>query len=114
MNAQFITYGSLVVAIICEVVGTMLLPRTGGFTRPVPTLLMALFYGMAFYMLTFATRSIPVSIVYALWSGLGVVLVASVNYFVFKQTLDAPALAGLGCIIAGVVLINGFSSSVSH
>lgn len=114
MNPQVFTYGLLGLAVVCEVIGTSLLPRTEGFTRLVPTLVMALCYGLAFYLLSLATRTIPVSIVYALWSGLGIVLVAGFSYFIFRETLDLPAVAGIGLILAGVVLINGFSNSVSH
>ncbi|MBP6116134.1 MAG: QacE family quaternary ammonium compound efflux SMR transporter [Neisseriaceae bacterium] len=109
-----LVYLALGVAIVAEVIGTSLLPHTQAFTRPVPTLLMALMYGLAFYLLAHVIRTVPVGIAYAIWSGLGIVLIAAVNYVVLKQTLDLPAMLGLGLIIAGVLVINLFSKSVGH
>lgn len=114
MNPLVFTYGALVAAIICEVIGTTFLQQSQQFTRLVPSLLTALFYGGAFYALSHTLTVLPVGIAYAIWSGLGIVLIAMVGFFVFKQSLDAPALIGIGCIIAGVVIINAFSNSVSH
>ncbi|MGO3858594.1 multidrug efflux SMR transporter [Neisseriaceae bacterium CLB008] len=107
-------YLALGVAIVAEVIGTSLLPHTKEFTRPLPTVVMVLMYGVAFYLLSHVIRTVPVGIAYAIWSGLGIVLIAAVNYFVLKQTLDVPAMMGLGLIIAGVLVINLFSKSVSH
>lgn len=109
-----VVYLALGVAIVAEVIGTSLLPHTQVFTRPLPTLLMVLMYGLAFYLLAHVIRTMPVGIAYAIWSGLGIVLIAAVNYFVLKQALDLPALLGLGLIIAGVLVINLFSKSVGH
>lgn len=113
MSPVFV-YLALGVAIVAEVIGTSLLPHTQTFTRPLPTLLMVLMYGLAFYLLAHVIRTMPVGIAYAIWSGLGIVLIAAVNYFVLKQTLDLPALLGLGLIITGVLVINLFSKSVGH
>jgi len=114
MNPALLTYGSLAAAITLEVVGTTLLQQSQQFTRLLPTLGMALCYGAAFYLLSIVLRTIPVGIAYGIWSGLGIVLVSAVGVFLFKQTLDLAAIAGLALIIAGVVVVNVFSNSVSH
>ncbi|MDF3604973.1 multidrug efflux SMR transporter [Paracoccus sp. DMF-8] len=109
-----LTYATLVTAIVFEVIGTTFLQRSEQFTRIIPTLLMALCYLIAFYFLSLALRVMPVGIAYAIWSGLGIVLISAVGYFRFGQMLDLPALFGIGCIITGVVVINLFSGAVSH
>ncbi|MCF6367347.1 multidrug efflux SMR transporter [Rhizobium sp. TRM95001] len=114
MNPVLLTYISLAAAIALEVVGTTFLQQSQQFTRPLPTLLMALCYGAAFYLLSLALRTMPVGIAYAIWSGLGIVLISAVGFFVLGQRLDLPALIGIGLIIVGVVVVNVFSSSVSH
>lgn len=114
MNPALLTYGALTVAIVCEVIGTTFLQQSQQFTRLIPTLLMALFYGAAFYFLSHAIKTMPVGIAYALWSGLGIVLISVVGYFVFKQSLDLPAIFGIGCIIVGVIVINTLSGTVAH
>lgn len=114
MNGMVMTYVTLVVAIVAEVIGTTYLQRSEQFTRLVPTALMALFYLLAFYFLSHALRYLPMGIAYAIWSGLGIVLISAVGYFLLGQRLDMPALLGLGLIIAGVAIINIFSKSVGH
>jgi small multidrug resistance pump len=114
VNPALITYGSLVVAIALEVVGTTLLQQSQQFTRLLPTLGMALCYGAAFYFLSITLRVLPVGVAYAIWSGLGVVLISLVGLVVFRQTLDLAAIIGLGLIIAGVAVVNLFSNAVSH
>ncbi len=108
------TYLSLLVAIASEVIATSALKASNGFTVLVPSLITLVGYGIAFYFLSLTLRTIPVGIVYAIWSGLGIVLIAIVGAVWFRQTLDWPALAGLGLILAGVVVINVFSRSVGH
>ncbi|MFK0384252.1 MULTISPECIES: DMT family transporter [Rhizobium/Agrobacterium group] len=114
MNAVMLTYGALVAAIVCEVIATSFLQQSQQFTRLLPTLLMALFYGAAFYLLSITLRTLPVGVAYAIWSGLGIVLISAIGYFVFRQTLDLPAVIGLSLIIAGVVVVNVFSKTVGH
>lgn len=114
MNPALITYGSLAAAIVLEVIGTTFLQQSQQFTRALPTILMALCYLAAFYLLSIALRTLPVGIAYAIWSGLGIVLISVVGLVIFRQTLDMAAVIGLGLIIAGVVVVNVFSSSVSH
>ena len=108
------TYVILAIAIAFEVAGTTLLAQTAQFTRPLPTAGMAICYAIAFYCLARITGVLPVGIVYAVWSGLGIVLIAALNFIVFKQSLDLWAIFGLGLIVAGVVVINTLSGSVSH
>jgi small multidrug resistance pump len=114
MNPALATYASLGVAIALEVIGTTLLQQSQQFTRPWPTLGMALCYGAAFYFLSVVLRTMPVGIAYAIWSGLGIVLISTIGVVLFRQTLDAAALIGLGFIIVGVIIVNVFSNSVSH
>lgn len=101
-------------AILCEVVGTSLLQASGQFSKPLPTIGMAICYGLAFYLLSHALKTIPVGLAYAIWSGLGVVLISVIGLIIFKQKLDWPALLGLVMIVAGVVVINLFSKSAVH
>ena len=103
------TYAILLVAIFCEVAGTMLLPVSNNFTKIVPTFCLALFYLTSFYLMTFVMDKIPIAIVYATWSGLGVFTIAILGYFFFKQTLAWQAIAGLFLIVIGVVLVNSFA-----
>ena len=114
MNPSLISYGALAIAIVCEVVGTAFLQKSEQFTKPVPTLLMALFYVGSFFFLAQALKAVPLGIAYAIWGGVGIVLIALVSIFVFRQTLDLAAMIGIGMIVGGVVIMNGFSNSVSH
>ena len=102
----------LAVAIVAEVIATSALKASEGFSRLVPSLVVVAGYGIAFFCLSLTLRTIPVGIVYAIWSGVGIVLIALAGYFVFGQVLDAPALIGMGLIVAGVLVINLFSRSV--
>lgn len=101
----------LFIAIIAEVTATSALKMSDGFTKLVPTVLVVLGYGTSFYFLSLTLRVIPVGIAYAVWSGLGVSLVALVSWFFLGQKLDAPALFGMALIVAGVVVLGLFSSS---
>ena len=103
------TYAILLVAIFCEVAGTMLLPVSNNFTKIIPTVCLALFYLTSFYLMTFVMDKIPIAIVYATWSGLGVFTIAILGYFFFKQTLAWQAIAGLFLIVLGVILVNSFA-----
>ena len=103
------TYAILLVAIFCEVAGTILLPVSNNFTKMIPTVCLALFYLTSFYLMTFVMDKIPIAIVYATWSGLGVFTIAILGYFFFKQTLAWQAIAGLFLIVIGVVLVNSFA-----
>ena len=106
------TYLFLIGAIFFEVAGTMLLPITQNFTKLIPTTALSIFYLSAFYLLTFVVNKLPISIVYATWSGLGVFTIAILGYIFYKQTLSWQAILGLFLIVIGVALVNIFSSKI--
>ena len=103
------TYLLLTVAIFCEVGGTMLLPVSQNFTKIIPTTILAILYLSSFYLLTFVVDKLPIAIVYATWSGLGIFTIAILGYFIFKQSLSWQAVLGLFLIVIGVVLVNSFT-----
>ncbi len=107
------TYLFLVGAIFCEVAGTMLLPVTQNFTKLTPTSILAVCYLTAFYLLTFVANKIPIAIMYATWSGLGIFTIAIMGFIFFKQTLAWQAVLGLFLIVLGVILVNSFTGKVS-
>ena len=107
------TYLILIVAIFFEVGGTMLLPVSQNFTKIIPTTALAVFYLLSFYLITFVVDKIPISIVYATWSGLGIFTIAIMGYIFFKQTLAWQAVLGLFLIVLGVILVNSFTGKVS-
>lgn len=104
----------LVAAIVAEVIATTALARSESFTKLLPTLIAVAGYAAAFWFLSFPLRTMPTGIVYAIWSGLGIVLITAVAWIWSKQSLDLPAVVGLGLIMAGVMVINLFSRSVGH
>lgn len=108
------TYLFLFLAIVLETFATSFLKQSEQFTKLVPSLFTILGYAGAFYFLSIALRTIPVGIAYAIWSGVGIVLISLIGWLYFKQHLDTAAIIGLVLIVAGVVVINVFSSSVSH
>lgn len=101
-------------AIICETFASSILKKTEQFTKPLPTVLFIIGITASFYLLSFALKSIPIGIAYAIWSAFGIVLISLVGYFVYKQTLDLPAIIGIVFIIIGVIIINLFSKSGAH
>lgn len=109
-----LAYAYLGVAIVAEVIATSALKASDGFTRLWPSLVTTVGYGIAFYCLALTLRVIPTGIAYAIWSGIGIVLISAVGWVWFRQALDLPALIGLGLIVAGVVVVNVFSTSVGH
>jgi small multidrug resistance pump len=106
-------YIFMLIAIFCEVAGTLLLPSTQNFTKPIPTLIAATCYLSALYCLTHVLHKIPIAIVYATWSGLGIFTIAIFGYFFFKQTLSWQAILGLFFIVVGVILVNSFTGKIS-
>ena len=104
----------LSVAIIAEVIATSSLKSSEGFTRLLPSVLVVVGYGLAFYFLSLSLKSIPVGIAYAVWAGLGVVLVAATAWLLHGQKLDGWALVGMGLIISGVAVLNLLSSANAH
>ncbi|ADI29202.1 DMT family transporter [Methylotenera versatilis] len=105
---------ALAIAIIAEVIGTTALKASNEFTRLIPSLIVVVGYGTAFYFMSISMRVLPVGIMYAIWSGMGIVLISVLGWLVFRQTLDMPAMIGLAFIIAGVIIINVFSKTVGH
>lgn len=113
MNPVFITYAALAVAVACEVTATTLLKLSDQFTRPLPTAAMALCYLASFFFLSVTLRHLPIGVAYAVWSGLGIVLISTIGFVVFRQTLDFAAVIGLGFIVVGVITVNVFSTTPS-
>lgn len=111
---RLMAYSLLAAAIVAEVIATTALARTESFTRLVPSLIAVGFYALAFWLLSFTLRVMPAGIVYAIWSGAGIVLIALVAWLVLDQKLDLPAVVGLGFIIAGVFIVNVFSNATLH
>ena len=107
-------YATMAVAIVFEVIGTSFLMASQQFTRVWPTAAMAGAYLVSFYFLSQALEFLPLGIAYALWSGLGIILTLGVGIFVFRQIPDLPAVIGVALILAGVVVINGFSQATGH
>ncbi|MBH1965509.1 MAG: QacE family quaternary ammonium compound efflux SMR transporter [Comamonadaceae bacterium] len=101
-------------AILAEVVGTLALKASDGFTRLGPSLLVVAGYGTAFFCLSLTLRTIPMGIAYAIWSGVGLVLITIAGWMLFGQKLDAAALGGMALIVAGVAVMNIFSRSAAH
>ena len=110
MNA----YLALGIAIVAEVIATTALKASDSFTRLLPSLLAVAGYGIAFYFLSITLRSVPTGIAYAIWSGLGIVLITIASFVIYRQTIDLPGLLGMALIIAGVVVLNMFSKSAAH
>lgn len=104
----------LFIAITGEVVGTSALKASDGFTKPGPAIVTVIAFATAFYFLSLTLATIPIGIAYAIWSGVGIVMISLIGYFYFGQLLDLPAVVGIALILAGVLVINMLSSSTSH
>tara|TARA_B100001027_G_scaffold155812_1_gene109645 strand:+ start:622 stop:948 length:327 start_codon:yes stop_codon:yes gene_type:complete len=104
------SYIILSLAIIFEVMGTMLLPISQNFTKPLPSSILLFSYGISFYFLAVVTQKLPLSVVYATWSGMGVFTVALLSYIFYKQTLSWQSIAGLFLIVVGVTIVNIYKS----
>lgn len=109
-----IGYLYLAVAIAAEVIATSALKASEGFTKAGPSIVVAAGYGVAFYFLSLVLRTVPVGVAYAVWSGVGIVLIALIGWLFMKQQLDPGAIAGIGLIVAGVLVIQLFSKSAAH
>jgi small multidrug resistance pump len=107
-------YFLLAIAILCEVAGTSFLKSSRGFTQPVASALTIVFYAGAFYLLSIIVRSLPVGVVYAIWSGMGIVLISLVGWLGFGQALNLPTMVGLVLIIMGVAIVNFCSTGLPH
>jgi small multidrug resistance pump len=107
-------YAWLGLAIVAEVIATSALKASDGFTRLWPSVITVAGYGIAFYALSLTLRTLPTGIAYAIWSGVGIVLISAIGWVWFRQALDLPAMVGMGLIIAGVLVVNLFSKTVGH
>jgi len=107
-------YLYLAIAIIAEVTGTSALKASEEFTKLIPSIIVVTGYGISFYFMTLILRTIPIGITYALWSGLGIVLVTIVGIFLYKQIPDTAAVIGMSLIVSGVVIIHIFSKTIDH
>ena len=108
------TYIYFAAAIVSEVIATSSLKASEEFTKLIPSLMVIIGYSISFYLVTLVLRTIPIGITYAIWSGVGIVLVALVGAIIYKQIPDFPAVLGMGLIVAGVIIINVFSKTVIH
>ncbi|MBR7618626.1 EamA family transporter [Phenylobacterium sp. 20VBR1] len=104
-------YAWLGIAILCEVIATTALKASEGFTRLIPSIITSVGYVVAFYCMSQSMKTVPVGISYAIWSGIGIVLITLLAWVIFKQKLDLPAVIGMGMILAGVLVINLFSKA---
>jgi len=111
---MFKTYLILGLAIVAEVIATSSLKSSEGFTRLWPSVVTLLGYAIAIFLLSLTLKTLPTGIAYAIWSGVGIVLVSAIGWFGYGQKLDTPAVVGLGLLIAGVIVVNVFSKSVAH
>ena len=107
-------YALLAIAIVAEVIATSAMRASEGFSRLLPATVVVIGYGIAFYCLSLTLKTIPVGIVYAVWSGAGIVLITLVAVVMYRQVPDVPAIIGLGLIIAGVAVLNMFSKMQAH
>ncbi|WP_146345514.1 DMT family transporter [Phaeobacter marinintestinus] len=107
-------YIHLMIAVFAETIGTSALQASQQFTRFWPSVLVVCAYGISFYFMGLTLRVMPVGIVYAIWSGLGIMFIAAIGYVIFRQSLDLAAIIGLALIIAGILVIHLFSKSSGH
>ncbi|GGB98464.1 multidrug transporter [Marivita lacus] len=107
-------YLVLMFAVLAETIGTTALQASQQFSRPLPSIIVVVAYGAAFYLLAIALKTFPVGIAYAMWSGMGIVFIAIIGFAVFGQRLDWPAILGIGMIMAGILVINLFSNTATH
>lgn len=107
-------YHYLLITIVAEVIATCALKATDEFSRVLPSLVVIVGYGIAFYFFTLTLRTLPVGIAYALWAGLGIVCVSLISAIVYQQIPDPAAVLGIGLIVCGVVVIQLFSTSAGH
>ena len=114
MNPLLIAYGSLALAIVCEVTGSSLLQKTEQFSKLIPTFAMGVCFCSSLFFLSQALKLIPLGVAYAIWGGLGIVLTALISVFVFRFAIDAWGLVGIALIVSGVIVMNTLSHSVMH
>lgn len=107
-------YIYLITAVVAETIGTTALQASAQFSRFWPSVLVVVAYGVSFYLLALTLRVMPVGVVYAIWSGLGIICIAAIGFVVFGQRLDLPAVVGLGLIVTGILVIHLLSNTTSH
>ena len=107
-------YLYLMAAVLAETIGTTALQASQQFTRLVPSVIVVIAYAVSFFLMSLTLKFMPVGIVYAIWSGLGIVLIAAIGFLVFGQRIDLPAIAGMAMIIGGILIIHLFSTSSGH
>ncbi len=107
-------YTFLLIAVVAETIATTALKAAEGFTRPWPSLVVVIGYVVAFYCLSLTLRVIPLGVSYAIWSGLGIVLISVFGWVVYKQALDLPAIIGMALILCGILVMNLFSGTVNR
>lgn len=107
-------YFILMLAVLAETIGTTALQASQQFSRPLPSVIVIVAYGAAFYLLAIALRTFPVGVAYAMWSGMGIVFIAIIGFAVFGQRLDMAAIIGIALIMSGIVVINLFSGTATH
>ncbi|WP_292287996.1 multidrug efflux SMR transporter [Marivita sp.] len=107
-------YFILMLAVLAETIGTTALQASQQFSRPLPSIIVVVAYGAAFYLLAIALRTFPVGVAYAMWSGMGIVFIAIIGFAVFGQTLDMAAIIGIALIMSGILVINLFSGTATH
>jgi small multidrug resistance pump len=109
-----LNYAYLAISILAEVIATSALKASEGFTRVLPSAVVAIGYVISFYFLSLTLKVLPVGIVYAIWSGIGIVLISAIGWVLYGQKLDAAAIAGMSLIVAGVLIMNLLSRSTGH
>ena len=114
MSQSMIAYSLLAIAIISEVTGSTFLAKSEGFSKPLPTITTVICFGIAFYLLSQVIKIIPLGIAYAIWSGVGIVLVTTIAWIVFGQKLDVWGIIGIVLIMSGVLVLNLLSKTSSH
>ena len=102
-------YFYLIGAIVCEVIGTVLLPLSENFSKPLPSITLLIAYILAFYLLTFALEGIPIAIAYSTWAGMGIMLISILGKILYDQTLQWQTVLGLILIVIGVIIVNSYS-----
>jgi len=107
-------YLILMLAVLAETIGTTALQASQQFSKPLPSIIVVIAYGVAFYLLAIALKTFPVGVAYAMWSGFGIVFVSIIGFMVFGQKLDLAAIIGLAMIVGGILVINLLSNTATH
>ena len=114
MKAGTMQFVYLVLAIVAEVTATTALKASAGMRETLPSVVVVVGYAVSFYFLSLTLRTMSIGIAYAIWSGVGIVLIAAAGFLLYRQPLDMPALIGMALILAGVLVINLFSKTAGH